>query len=75
MIKEGEFIKRKYILVLTIISSVLFLAMIYFFLFSINKVSGVYRSKTQETIVDMNKDFMKDTVNNLISDIEIERKT
>ncbi len=49
--------------------------MIYFFLFSINKVSGVYRSKTQETVVDMNKDFMKDTVNNLISDIELERVT
>ncbi len=48
--------------------------MIYFFLFSIDKVSGVYRSKTQETVIDMNKDFMKDTVKNLISDIELEIK-
>ncbi len=48
--------------------------MVYFYLFSINKVSDVYIDKTRETILDLRKDFLKDTVNNLIFEIDAERR-
>lgn len=49
--------------------------MIAFYLFSINEVSEIYIGKTQQTILQTKKDFLKDTVNNLISEIDYERKT
>lgn len=48
--------------------------MVYFYLFSINKVSDIYINNTKQTILDSKKIFLKDTVNNMISDIDIERK-
>lgn len=44
-------------------------------MFSINKISDIYTDRTKETILYSKKNFLKDTVNNLISDIDIERKT
>jgi diguanylate cyclase (GGDEF)-like protein len=49
--------------------------MIFFFLSSINKVSDIYMDKTRETILDLKKDFLKDTVNNLISEMDSEIET
>ncbi len=65
--------RRKYIISLSIITSIVFLIMIYFFLFSINKVGDIYLEKTKETILELNKDFLKDNVNNLICEIDTAR--
>ncbi len=69
--------KRNYVFVSVAITSVIFLIMIIFFLSSINRVSDIYMDKTQETVLNLKKDFLKGTVNNLISEIdsEIEIKT
>lgn len=75
MIKEAFIIKRKYTFVVAIITGIICYAVIYFYLFSITEVSNVYIDKTQETIIQMKKDFLKDTVNNLISEIDAERKS
>lgn len=48
--------------------------MIVYYLFSIQKVSTIYIDKTQDTILQMKKDFIKDTVNNLLTEIDTERK-
>lgn len=47
--------------------------MVYYYLFSINEVSNIYTGKTKEVIIDLKKDFLKDTINNLISEINVER--
>lgn len=47
--------------------------MVYYYLFSINEVSNIYAGKTKEVIIDLKKDFLKDTVNNLISEINVKR--
>lgn len=75
MIKEESIIKRKYTFILIIITSVICSVMVYFYLFSINEISDIYIGKTQETILRTKKDFLKDTVSNIISEIDIERKS
>ncbi|KEZ91489.1 diguanylate cyclase [Clostridium sp. WB02_MRS01] len=47
--------------------------MVYFYLFSIDKVGDIYIEKSEEAIYNLKKDFLKDTVNNLISEIELRR--
>lgn len=45
-----------------------------FYLFSIDKVGEIYIEKSEEAIYNIKKDFLKDTVNNLISEIELRQK-
>ena len=48
--------------------------MVCFYLFSIDKVGEIYIEKSKEAIYDLKKDFLRDTVNNMISGIELRRK-
>lgn len=66
--------RRKYTSALTIIISIICFVMVYFYLFSIEKIGDIYLSKAQETIYDIKKDFLKDTINNLILEIDIRRE-
>jgi diguanylate cyclase (GGDEF)-like protein len=49
--------------------------MVCFYLFSIDKVGEIYLGKSKEAIYSIKKDFLKDTVNNLISEIDMKRTT
>lgn len=55
---------------MVLLTSIIFSVTVSYFIFSINKVSDIYLSKTQETILNMRKDFLKYTVNNLISEVD-----
>lgn len=45
-----------------------------FFLFSVDKVSGVYIQQSKDSILQLKKTFLKDTVNNFINEIDVERE-
>lgn len=47
--------------------------MVCFYLFSIDKVGEIYIGKSKEAIYSIKKDFLKDTVNNLVSEIDMKR--
>lgn len=51
------------------------LAIIYLHLYSHEKTQQIYLEQTEKTILDMKKDFLKDTVNNTIYEIDRIRKT
>lgn len=48
--------------------------MVCFYLFSLDKVGHIYIDKSRETMYEIKKDFLKDTINNLISEIDIRRE-
>lgn len=48
--------------------------MVGFFLFSLERVGKIYIDKSQETIYEIKRDFLKDTVNNLIQEIDERRE-
>lgn len=60
---------------MTLITNIALFVIVSYFVFSINKVSNIYVNSTQETILKMRKDFLKYTVNNLISQIDNKIKT
>ena len=45
-----------------------------FFLFSIDKVNDIYVAQAKNDITDLKKSFLKNTVNNLIQEIDVERE-
>ncbi len=47
--------------------------MVCFYLFSIDKVGEIYIGKSKDAIYSIKKDFLKDTVNNLVSEIDMKR--
>lgn len=53
--------------------SIICTVMVCFFIFSINRVGNIYIEKSEETIYNIKRDFLRDTVNNLISEIELRR--
>ena len=63
-------IKLKYTAITIIIIGIICSATIFFFLFSLAEVGNIYIGKTEETILELKKDFIKDTVNNLIAEID-----
>ena len=67
-------IKRKYTLFTLTLTSVILITVIAFYLFSIDKVSEIYIDETREAILQTKKDFLKDSVNRLISEIDYQRK-
>ncbi len=71
--KEECVIRRKYAIFLSTIISFICAVMVCFYLFSIAKVGDIYIEKSEEAIYNIKKDFLKDTVNNLISEIELRR--
>lgn len=67
-------IKLKYTAITIIIMVMICSATIFFFLFSLAEVGNIYIGKTDETILELKKDFIRDTVNNLITEINNQRK-
>ncbi|MDD2493599.1 MAG: sensor domain-containing diguanylate cyclase [Tissierellia bacterium] len=60
-----------------IIATMLFILSIFigiFYLYSIDKIGKIYQDETKETIMNIKKSFLKNTVDNLIFEIEIDRK-
>lgn len=47
--------------------------MVCFYLFSIDKVGDIYVGSSKKVICSIKKDFLKDTVDNLVSEIDIKR--
>ena len=68
-------LNRKYPLLSIIIASILSFVMILFYLLSINKISNIYIGETQQTVYSLKKNYLSNTVNNLISEIDIKRKS
>ncbi len=71
--KEECFIRRKYAIFLSTIISIICTVMVCFYLFSIAKVGDIYIEKSEEAIYNIKKDFLRDTVNNMISEIGLSR--
>jgi diguanylate cyclase (GGDEF)-like protein len=71
--KGDNVIRSKYKFFLTIISSIICAVMVCFYLFSIDKVGDIYIGSSKKVICSIKKDFLKDTVNNLVSEIDIKR--
>lgn len=71
--KEECVIRRKYTIFLSTIIGIICTVMACFYLYSIDKVGDIYIEKSEEAIYNIKKDFLKDTVNNLISEIELRR--
>lgn len=47
----------------------------YLYLISYNEIGEIYQAETQNTIIDLKKSFLKDTVTNLIHEIDVSRET
>lgn len=45
-----------------------------FLLLSVNHITGVYIEQTEENMIDLKKTFLHDTINNLVNEIDAERK-
>lgn len=58
-----------------IISSTICLIVIYLTLLSHEKTQKIYLDQTEKAIVDLKKDFLKDTVNNVFLEIDRLRET
>ena len=71
--REECVIRRKYTIVLSTTIGIICTVMACFYLFSIDKVGDIYIEKSEEAIYNIKKDFLKDTVNNLISEIDLRR--
>lgn len=63
-------LKKKYLLFLGVITAITCFVTVYFYLYSIEKVSEIYINKTQLTVLDLKKDYLKDTVKNIIAEID-----
>ncbi len=67
--------KNKYKIVTIIVSSIICLIVIYLNLLSHEKTQEIYLEQTENTIIDLKKDFLKDTVNNIFLEIDILRES
>lgn len=47
--------------------------MVCFYLFSIDKIGQIYLGSSRDVICSIKKDFLKDTVNNLVTEIDLKR--
>jgi len=70
----GVLILKKYriFIVVMIILSCIYSGL--FFVFSVDKISSVYIQESKDSILQLKKTFLKDTVNNLIREIDVERE-
>jgi diguanylate cyclase (GGDEF)-like protein len=67
MDKRYKWILTGIIIIMCIVTSL-------FFVYSINKVSKIYINQTKENVIQLKRSFLKDTVNNLIREIDAERR-
>ena len=64
-------LRNKHKITTFIVSSIICLIVIYLNLLSHNKTQKIYLQQTEKTIIDLKKDFLKDTVNNILSSLLI----
>lgn len=67
--------KNKYKILTIIVSAIICLMVIYLHLLSHQKTQKIYLEQTEKSIVKLKKDFLKDTVNNTILEIDALRET
>jgi len=68
-------LKNKYKIITFIVSTIICLIVIYLHLLSHQKAQKIYLQQTEKVIIDLKKDFLKDTVENIFSEINSLRKT
>lgn len=64
-------LRNKHKITTFIVSSIICLIVIYLKLLSHNKTQKIYLQQREKTIIDLKKDFLKDTVNNILSSLLI----
>lgn len=62
--------KKKYKITIFIISAIICLIVIYLNLLSHERSREIYLKQTKKIVINMKKDFLKDTVNNILSEID-----
>lgn len=67
--------ENKYRIVTLIVSLLICLVVIYLHLLSHEKTQEIYLQQTENTIIDLKKDFLKDTINNVFIEIDALRET
>ena len=67
--------KDRYRISTLVIASIICLVVIYLHLLSHDNTRKIYLKQTEETIIDLKKDFLKDTVNNIFLEIDRLRET
>ena len=68
-------LKNKYRTLTIIVSSIICLIVIYLHLLSHQKTQNIYLHQTEKSIINLKKDFLKDTVNNIILETDRLRET
>ena len=71
---RGRNMEKKYNISLILIALCICIFTSSFFLFSIDKVNDIYVAQAKNDITDLKKSFLKNTVNNLIQEIDVERE-
>ncbi|MPM29178.1 hypothetical protein SDC9_75718 [bioreactor metagenome] len=66
--------KRKNTLLITSIAGAMCLLMMVFFLYSLDRVRNIYVEETTTAVYDLNKNYLWNTVNNLILEIDGKRE-
>ena len=68
-------IKRKYLISISIVSAIICCVVVYYYLFSLQEISGLYTERSKAIILSLKQDFLKSTVNNLITQIDTSKST
>ena len=75
LVKRVFIIKRKYMISISIVSAIICCVVVYYYLFSLQEISGLYTERSKTIILNLKKDFLKSTVNNLITQIDTSQNT
>nr|WP_300003588.1 sensor domain-containing diguanylate cyclase [Tissierella sp.] len=67
--------RNKHKITTIVVASTICLIVIYLHLLSHDKTQQIYLNQTEKIIIDLKKDFLKDTVNNVLSEIDKLRET
>lgn len=70
----GGNVSRNYRLLAIGMAILLSVIINFYYLGSLNKMKDVYNDNTEEVVTNLKKTFLKDTVNNLITEIDYERE-
>jgi diguanylate cyclase (GGDEF)-like protein len=68
-------VKYKYRLITLSIIIIICSVVSFFYVISTNSIGDIYKVQTQESITDLKKSFLKDTVNNIITEIDYMKKS
>ena len=75
LVKRVFIIKRKHMISISIVSAIICCVVVYYYLFSLQEISGLYTERSKSIILNLKKDFLKSTVNNLITQINTSQNT